>query len=84
MRDPTRSEFTQSLQTAEKGQMFLRETALVGLPLAHGAHHIVQIQQLVKGDYAAETGTRAAMCTHMFTIVDPLAGALAKQFSEKF
>lgn len=62
----------------------LPEATLVGLLSAHGAHHVAQIQQIAKGDYAAEAKTWEAMRTHMFTIADALADALAKQFPAKF
>jgi hypothetical protein len=62
----------------------LPESTLVGLLSAHGAHHIAQIQQISKRDYAAEAATWEAMRTHMFTIADALADALAKQFPAKF
>ena len=45
---------------------------------------IAQIEQFAKGDYAAEAKTWEGMRTHMFTIADALADALAKQFPAKF
>lgn len=63
---------------------YLPEATLVGLLGAHGAHHIAQIQQLSKRDFAAEARTWAAMRQHMFTIADALTAALAKQFPAKF
>lgn len=62
----------------------LPEATLEGLLTAHGAHHIAQIQQLARGDYAGEAKTWAAMRAHMFTIADALGDALAKQFPAKF
>ena len=62
----------------------LPENTLVGLLSAHGAHHVAQIQQINKADYASEAKTWNAMRTHMFVIADALTGALAKQFPEKF
>lgn len=62
----------------------LPEPTLVGLLSAHGAHHVAQIQQIAKGDYAGEAKTWEAMRNHMFTIADALADALAKQFPGKF
>jgi hypothetical protein len=67
-----------------KANPHLPEATLVGLLSAHGAHHIAQIQQIAKGDYAGEAKTWEAMRTHMFTIADALADALAKQFPTKF
>jgi len=58
--------------------------ALNGLLLAHGGHHIQEIQQLQGGQYAQEAQTWEAMKTHMYVIADALAGAIAKQFPEKF
>jgi hypothetical protein len=62
----------------------LPESTLVGLLSAHGAHHIAQIQQISKGDYAAEARTWSEMRSHMFAIADALTGGLAKQFPDKF
>ena len=62
----------------------LPEPTLVALLSAHGAHHIAQIQQVMQGDYVGEARTWEAMRTHMFTIADALADALAKQFPSKF
>lgn len=62
----------------------LPESNLIGLLSAHGAHHIAQIQQLSKGDFAAEAKTWAAMRGHMFVIADVLTDGLAKQFPAKF
>jgi hypothetical protein len=55
-----------------------------GLLLAHGGHHIQEIQQLQGKQYAAEAQTWEAMKTHMYGIADALAGAIAKQFPAKF
>ncbi|MBI3897420.1 MAG: hypothetical protein HY308_03880 [Gammaproteobacteria bacterium] len=52
--------------------------------IAHGGHHVQQIQQLKSKDYAGEAQTWEAMKSHMYAIADALAGALAKQFPEKF
>ena len=57
---------------------------LRGLLVAHGGHHIQQIQQLRGKQYAQEAQTWEAMKNHMYVIADALAGALAKQFPEKF
>lgn len=62
----------------------LPEPVLVGLLSAHGAHHIAQIQQISKGDFAGEANTWAAMRSHMFSIADALTAGLAKQFPAKF
>ena len=62
----------------------LDQGAVSGLLQAHGSHHITQIQQLMKKDYAGEAETWAAMSGHMHVIADALGDALAKQFPEKF
>jgi hypothetical protein len=62
----------------------LPKDTLEGLLLAHGGHHIAQIQQLQSKDYIAEAGTWADMSQHMYVVADALADALAKQFPAKF
>lgn len=57
---------------------------LNGLLLAHGGHHIQEIQQLHGKQYAEEAQTWEAMKQHMYVISDALAGAIAKQFPAKF
>jgi len=57
---------------------------LNGLLLAHGGHHIQEIQQLQSKQYAEEAQTWDAMKKHMYVIADALAGAIAKQFPAKF
>ena len=57
---------------------------LNGLLLAHGGHHIQEIQQLRDKQYAEEAQTWEAMKKHMYVIADALAGAIAKQFPAKF
>ncbi|MBI2318267.1 MAG: hypothetical protein HYY28_10590 [Betaproteobacteria bacterium] len=57
---------------------------LNGLLLAHGGHHIQEIQQLQGKQYAEEAQTWGAMKKHMYVIADALAGAIAKHFPAKF
>jgi hypothetical protein len=57
---------------------------LNGLLLAHGGHHIQEIQQLKSKQYAQEAQTWEAMKKHMYVIADALASAIAKQFPAKF
>jgi len=57
---------------------------LNGLLLAHGGHHIQEIQQLRGKQYAEEARTWQAMKQHMYVIADALAGAIATQFPAKF
>jgi hypothetical protein len=63
---------------------YLPFDTLNGLLLAHGGHHIQQIQQLKAKQYAEEAQTWEAMKQHMYVIADALAGAIAKQFPDKF
>ncbi len=62
----------------------LPREAVLGLLAAHGGHHITQIQQLRAKQYDAEAQTWEAMKSHMYTLADTLAGAIAKQFPAKF
>jgi hypothetical protein len=57
---------------------------LNGLLLAHGGHHIRQIQQVHRKEYTDEARTWDAMTRHMYVIADALAGAIAKQFPKQF
>lgn len=57
---------------------------LNGLLLAHGGHHILEIQQLKERRYTEEALTWEAMKKHMYVIADALGGAIAKQFPAKF
>ncbi|MNF15803.1 hypothetical protein D3C80_2185520 [compost metagenome] len=51
---------------------------------AHGGHHVAQIDQLAKGDFAGEATTWQAMRQHMLVLADTLGAALVKQFPDKF
>lgn len=57
---------------------------LRGLLIAHGGHHIQEIQQFRSRQYAQEAQTWEAMKKHMYVIADALANAIAKQFPAKF
>jgi hypothetical protein len=57
---------------------------LNGLLLAHGGHHVRQIQQVHRKEYTDEARTWDAMTRHMYVIADALAGAIAKQFPKQF
>jgi hypothetical protein len=57
---------------------------LNGLLLAHGGHHVLQIQQVHSKQYADEAKTWEAMKGHMYVVSDALAGAIAKQFPKQF
>ncbi|EEG08487.1 hypothetical protein [Pseudogulbenkiania ferrooxidans] len=63
---------------------YLPKETLQGLLLAHGGHHVQQIQELKDKDYRQEAHTWDAMKQHMNVIADVLGGALAKQFPERF
>lgn len=55
-----------------------------GLLMAHGSHHVQQIQQFDSGDFEQEAKTWTMMKDHMYVIADALAGGLAKQFPHEF
>lgn len=67
-----------------KANPHLPKDAVNGLLLAHGGHHIQQIQELKAGKYDAEARTWEDMKGHMYVIADALTQALAKQFAAKF
>lgn len=54
-----------------------------GLLVAHGAHHVQQIQQFAAGDFEQEAKTWTVMKDHMYVIADALTDGLAKQFPDK-
>ena len=62
----------------------LPKETLEELLLAHGGHHLQQIQEVQAGQYDKEIGTWSAMKGHIYVIADALTDALAKQFPEKF
>jgi hypothetical protein len=62
----------------------LPKDTLEELLMAHGAHHLEQIQEVQTGEYGKEAETWAAMKGHIYLISDALADALAKQFPDKF
>ena len=63
---------------------YLPEATLRSVLTAHGAHHVQQNEQIAAHKYADEARTWEAMKTHLYTVADVLADALAKQFPEKF
>jgi hypothetical protein len=67
-----------------KANPYLPKDTLQSLLLAHGGHHIQQIQQLKDGKYEAEAQTWDEMKKHVYQIADATADALAKQFAKKF
>ncbi len=57
---------------------------LVGRLMAHGAHHIAQIDQTNIKDFSAEAKTWDNMKKHIHVIADALASGIVKQFPKKF
>lgn len=57
---------------------------LVSLLMAHGAHHIAQIDQVHARNFTAEAKTWDDMRSHIYMIADALAGGIVKQFPGKF
>lgn len=62
----------------------LPKDTLMGLLMAHAAHHLTQFQQLKDGDYIHEAETWTGMKQHIYVVSDALAQALAAQFPSKF
>jgi len=62
----------------------LPKDTLNELLLAHGGHHLQQIQEVQAGQYEKEAATWSAMKGHIYVIADALTDALAKQFPDKF
>ena len=62
----------------------LSESTARGLIAAHGAHHVLQINQYKKKDYAHLDETWKMMREHVYVIADTLTEALVKQFPGKF
>ncbi len=60
-----------------------KETLLSAL-IAHGGHHIAQIDQISAKDFASEAKTWDAMKKHVNVIADVLADGIVKQFPGKF
>jgi hypothetical protein len=62
----------------------LKKDTVQGMIAAHGAHHVLQINQYKKKDYAHLDETWKLMRDHVYVIADTLTEALVKQFPEKF
>ncbi len=58
--------------------------ALVPLLLAHGAHHVAQINDFNEKKYTAEAETWDTMIKHIYVIADALGKGIVKQFPNKF
>lgn len=78
------SNATEIADFLSKANPNLQKDAVAGLLLAHGSHHIQQIQQLKGLDYEGEARTWEEMKGHVYQIADATADALAKQFVKKF
>ena len=64
--------------------LYLKKDTVRGLIAAHGAHHVLQINQYKKKDYAHLDETWKMMREHVYVIADTLTDALVKQFPGKF
>jgi len=62
----------------------LKKDTIKGLIAAHGAHHVLQINQYKKKDYAHLDETWKMMRAHVYIIADTLTEAFVKQFPGKF
>jgi hypothetical protein len=63
---------------------YLQKDTARGLIAAHGAHHVLQINQYKKKEYAHLEETWMMMREHVYVIADTLTTALGKQFPSKF
>jgi hypothetical protein len=63
---------------------YLPKNSIRGLIAAHGAHHVLQINQYKKKEYVKLEETWPMMRQHVYIIADTLTTALSKQFPEKF
>ncbi len=89
---PAQSTATQALASnaeeiatfLSKANPYLPKDAVQSLLLAHGGHHVQQIQQLKDRKYEAEAQTWEEMKMHVYQIADATADALAKQFAKRF
>jgi hypothetical protein len=63
---------------------YLPKDTVRGLIAAHGAHHVLQINQYMGKEYAHLGATWPMMRQHVYVIADTLTTALVKQFPSKF
>ncbi len=63
---------------------YLQKDIVRGLIAAHGAHHVLQINQYKTKDYAPLGATWPMMRQHIYVIADTLTTALVKQFPDRF
>jgi hypothetical protein len=62
----------------------LPKDTVMGLLMAHAAHHLTQFQQLKDGEYTREAETWKGMKQHIYVVADALTQALATQFPARF
>ena len=62
----------------------LKKDTVKGLIAAHGSHHVLQINQYKKKDYAHLDETWKMMREHVHVIADTFTTAFSKQFPDKF
>lgn len=62
----------------------LPKNAVLSLLMAHGGHHIQQIEAIREGNFSGEADVWEAMLGHIYTIADAMASAIAKQFPTEF
>lgn len=55
-----------------------------GLIAAHGSHHVLQVNQYKRKEYAQLEETWTMMLQHVYVIADTLTTALVKQFPGRF
>jgi hypothetical protein len=63
---------------------YLQKDTVRGLIAAHGAHHVLQINQYNGKEYAHLGATWPMMRQHVYVIADTLTTALVKQFPNQF
>jgi hypothetical protein len=63
---------------------YLPKGTVRGLIAAHGAHHVLQINQYKKKEYAKLEESWPMMRQHVYDIADTLTTSLAKQFPSQF
>ena len=63
---------------------YLPKDTVRGLIAAHGAHHVLQINQYKAKEYAHLGATWPMMRQHVYVIADTLTTALVKQFPSRF
>jgi len=63
---------------------YLPKGTVGGLIEAHYAHHVLQINQYKKKEYAHLEATWPMMRQHVYVLADTLTTALAKQFPSRF